>query len=62
MSDTVRASLTSLVGVLSRLLTFMQGRKDFSDKVQEKVTPQSSKSTTDKVSESVTGTTDKMAR
>ena len=40
----------------------MQGRKDFSDKVQEKVTPQSSKSTTDKVSESVTGTTDKMAR
>ncbi|PSK53904.1 heat shock protein 9/12-like protein [Elsinoe australis] len=38
------------------------GRKDFSDKLQEKATPQSSKSTTDKVSEGVTDTADKAAR
>ncbi|KAF2155333.1 hypothetical protein K461DRAFT_311600 [Myriangium duriaei CBS 260.36] len=38
------------------------GRKDFSDKVGEKVTPDSQKSTTDKISESVTGATDKVSR
>ncbi|PNS21246.1 hypothetical protein CAC42_1025 [Sphaceloma murrayae] len=38
------------------------GRKDFSDKVGEKMTPDSSKSTTDKIKEGVTDTTDKAAR
>ncbi|GAB7366179.1 hypothetical protein MBLNU230_g7739t1 [Neophaeotheca triangularis] len=38
------------------------GRKDLSDKVQEKATPESSKSTTDKLKEGVTDTTDKAQR
>ncbi|KAL4874526.1 heat shock protein 9/12-domain-containing protein [Aspergillus karnatakaensis] len=38
------------------------GRKDFSTKAQEKMTPDSSKSTQDKVKESVTDTTDRFAR
>ena len=36
-------------------------RKDFSDKAQEKLTPESQKSVTDKASESVTGAYDKAA-
>lgn len=43
-------------------LTVDSRRKDFSDKAQEKVTPDSSKSTYDKVSETVTDTADKAAR
>ncbi|KZF21841.1 putative chaperone/heat shock protein Hsp12 [Xylona heveae TC161] len=38
------------------------GRKDFSDKVEEKITPDSSKSTQQKVKETVTDTGDKLAR
>ncbi|KAL9094824.1 MAG: hypothetical protein Q9165_002773 [Trypethelium subeluteriae] len=38
------------------------GRKDFSDKAKEHITPDSSKSTTDKLKESFTSTTDKGAR
>ncbi|KAG8630753.1 hypothetical protein KVT40_002372 [Elsinoe batatas] len=38
------------------------GRKDFTDKATEKMTPQSSKSTTDKISESVTNATDSASR
>ncbi|RMX91825.1 hypothetical protein D0868_13763 [Hortaea werneckii] len=37
-------------------------RKGLGDKVQEKVTPQESKSTTDKVKEGVTNTADKAQR
>merc|ERR1712100_308144 len=37
-------------------------RKGLGDKVQEKVTPQESKSTTDKVKEGVTNTADKASR
>ncbi|KAI5855236.1 heat shock protein 9/12-domain-containing protein [Tricharina praecox] len=36
-------------------------RKDFSDRAQEKVTPDSSKSTMDKAKESVTDTADRAA-
>ncbi|KAF2717669.1 hypothetical protein K431DRAFT_315599 [Polychaeton citri CBS 116435] len=38
------------------------GRKDLGDKATEKVTPESSKSTTDKISEGITDTTDKIQR
>ena len=38
------------------------GRKDFSDKIQEGITPDSSKSTQQKLKETVTDTTDKAAR
>jgi len=38
------------------------GRKDFSDKAKEGVTPDSSKSTVDKVKEAGTDTTDKLSR
>ncbi|KAF2835885.1 putative chaperone/heat shock protein Hsp12 [Patellaria atrata CBS 101060] len=38
------------------------GRKDFSTKAKESMTPDSSKSTTDKISEGFTDTTDKFAR
>ncbi|KAL5333032.1 heat shock protein 9/12-domain-containing protein [Aspergillus crustosus] len=38
------------------------GRKDFSTKAQEKVTPDASKSTQDKIKESFTDTTDRVAR
>ncbi|KAF1984068.1 hypothetical protein K402DRAFT_423147 [Aulographum hederae CBS 113979] len=38
------------------------GRKDFSTKAEEKMTPNSSKSTTDKITEGLTDTGDKMAR
>jgi hypothetical protein len=38
------------------------GRKDFSDKASEKLTPDSSKSTFDKASENVTGGLDKVSR
>ncbi|KAF1362588.1 putative chaperone/heat shock protein Hsp12 [Lizonia empirigonia] len=37
-------------------------RKDFHTKAEEKMTPDSSKSTLDKTTESLTGTTDKIAR
>ncbi|KAJ5088446.1 heat shock protein 9/12-domain-containing protein [Penicillium angulare] len=37
-------------------------RKDFSDKAQEKITPDSTKSTQDKVKETVTDTGDRVAR
>ncbi|KAI9666356.1 MAG: hypothetical protein M1821_004292 [Bathelium mastoideum] len=38
------------------------GRKDFSDKAKEHITPDSSKSTTDKLKETVTSGGDKTAR
>ncbi|KAF2261007.1 putative chaperone/heat shock protein Hsp12 [Lojkania enalia] len=38
------------------------GRKDFSDKMKEEITPDSSKSTQQKMKETVTDTGDKMAR
>ncbi|KAJ5814725.1 chaperone/heat shock protein Hsp12 [Penicillium riverlandense] len=38
------------------------GRKDFSTKAKEEITPDSSKSTTDKVKEAVTDTTDRFTR
>ncbi|KIW02826.1 uncharacterized protein PV09_05883 [Verruconis gallopava] len=38
------------------------GRKDFTDKAQEKLTPESQKSTTDKLSEGATDIGDKVAR
>ncbi|KAK8156546.1 putative chaperone/heat shock protein Hsp12 [Phyllosticta citrichinensis] len=38
------------------------GRKDFSTKAEEKITPDSTKSTQQKVKESVTDTGDKVAR
>jgi hypothetical protein len=38
------------------------GRKGFGEKAEEKITPQSQKSTTDKISEGFTDTTDKVAR
>ncbi|KAK5126361.1 hypothetical protein LTR85_010597 [Meristemomyces frigidus] len=38
------------------------GRKDLHEKVGDKMTPDSSKSTTDKISDSVTGTADKVGR
>jgi len=38
------------------------GRKDFSTKAQEKMTPDSSKSTQQKMKEGVTDTTDRIAR
>ncbi|KAL4868586.1 hypothetical protein BDV12DRAFT_197109 [Aspergillus spectabilis] len=38
------------------------GRKDFSTKAQEKITPDSTKSTQDKIKESFTDTTDRAAR
>ncbi|RJE27287.1 Heat shock protein [Aspergillus sclerotialis] len=39
-----------------------EGRKDFSTKIQEGLTPDSAKSTQDKVKETVTDTTDRLAR
>ncbi|CAI7617282.1 chaperone/heat shock protein Hsp12 [Penicillium manginii] len=38
------------------------GRKDFSTKAKEEITPDSTKSTQDKVKETVTDTTDRVAR
>ncbi|PYH46830.1 heat shock 9/12 family protein [Aspergillus saccharolyticus JOP 1030-1] len=38
------------------------GRKDFSTKAKEEITPDSTKSTQDKVKETVTDTTDRLAR
>ncbi|EED17490.1 chaperone/heat shock protein Hsp12, putative [Talaromyces stipitatus ATCC 10500] len=38
------------------------GRKDFSTKAKEEITPDSSKSTQQKVKETVTDTTDRLAR
>lgn len=38
------------------------GRKDFSDKIKEGMTPDSSKSTQQKMKETVTDTGDKVAR
>ncbi|KAH0559722.1 hypothetical protein GP486_003758 [Trichoglossum hirsutum] len=38
------------------------GRKDFSTKAREQITPDSSKSTMDKVKESATDTADRIAR
>jgi hypothetical protein len=38
------------------------GRKDFSDKMQEKMTPDSTKSTQTKLKETFTDTGDKVAR
>ncbi|KAJ9292634.1 hypothetical protein DTO271G3_8606 [Paecilomyces variotii] len=38
------------------------GRKDFSQKAKEEITPDSSKSTQDKVKETFTDTTDRVAR
>ncbi|KAJ5679704.1 chaperone/heat shock protein Hsp12 [Penicillium macrosclerotiorum] len=38
------------------------GRKDFSTKAKEEITPDSSKSTQDKIKETVTDTTDRVAR
>ncbi|BFZ56309.1 hypothetical protein PYCC9005_003354 [Savitreella phatthalungensis] len=38
------------------------GRKDFSTKAQEKLTPDSSKSLVDKAKEAITGASDKVAR
>ncbi|KAJ5224411.1 Heat shock protein 9/12 [Penicillium citrinum] len=38
------------------------GRKDFSTKAKEELTPDSTKSTQDKVKETVTDTTDRVAR
>ncbi|PLB52078.1 putative heat shock protein Awh11/Hsp9 [Aspergillus steynii IBT 23096] len=37
------------------------GRKDFSTKAEEKITPDSSKSTTDKIKETFTDTTDRVS-
>ncbi|KAJ9197900.1 hypothetical protein DTO164E3_5456 [Paecilomyces variotii] len=38
------------------------GRKDFTQKAKEEITPDSSKSTQDKVKETITDTTDRVAR
>ncbi|KJY00307.1 chaperone/heat shock protein [Zymoseptoria brevis] len=38
------------------------GRKDLSDKISDKATPDHSKSTMDKVGDSITGTADKAGR
>ncbi|PGH04377.1 hypothetical protein GX51_03536 [Blastomyces parvus] len=38
------------------------GRKDFSTKAKEEVTPDSTKSTQDKIKETVTDTTDRISR
>lgn len=46
--------------LLSQLLTFSR-RKGLGEQAQEKITPDSQKSTTDKIGENVSGATDKVA-
>merc|ERR1712063_159412 len=56
-SNTLQTKPTHQTAIMSS-----DGRKDFSDKAAEKLTPQSQKSTTDKVKESVTNTADSAQR